>query len=562
MNNKFIPVLLLAAVLLFSLATPSPALAALAVTAVSPASVVNNAPAAITVTGTDFTNTSVVRLDATTLATTYVSATTLTALVPAGFAPGVYDVSVDVPGVGSATLADGLTVQAPTATPSPFARPQIVIDSYSTSVNAIAYGQEFLLHVSLDNAGGSTAYSIQVTFTSPDLLMLKNGGVIAAGTLGTVGKADLSQSMTAAALLAGRTLVSLEMNVTYYDERGTTYTEKFTLYLPVAQTQSGGGGGAPARTPTPTGVRRAQLVITDYKTDVDPLQPGTIFRLMLTVENVGALAARGVTMIVGGGSSGSGGTPQPGVSAGSGEFSNFAPVGASNVKSLGNIDAGAKMNASQELIVNVSTNPGAYPMKISFIYVDASGAAATDEQVITLLVYRLPQVEIGFYQPPEPFYVGQPGTLPIQLVNLGKTSAVLGTMTVTTPGGTIENGQVLVGALEVGGYFPMDALFIPSAAGTFDLSVTIHYTDDFNQPRVITQTLKVEVLEAPFEPMPDPNAPLEPYPPAEGETFWQKLWRFILGLLGLDSGVSTQTPLPDQPNFEPVPLEHPAGGKG
>lgn len=562
MKTKFIPILVLAGVILFSVANPSPVLAALAVTSVNPATVVNSADATITVTGTDFTNTAVVRLDGTALATTYVSATTLTAVVPSGFAAGVYDVQVEVAGVGSATLTDGLTVQVPTATPSPFARPQIVIDTYSTSVSAVSFGQDFNINISLDNAGGSTAYGIQVTFTSADLLMLKNGGVIAVGSLGTVGKANISQSMTAAASLYGRTLVSLDMNVIYYDEKGTSYSEKFTLYIPVAQTQ-GGGGGSVYYTPTPTGVRRSQLVISDYKTDVDPLQPGALFRLTLTVENVGTLAARGVTMVVGGGSGGSGGTPQPGVSAGSGEFTNFAPVGTSNVKSLGNIDAGTAIEASQDLIVNVSTSPGAYPMKISFIYIDANGTAVTDEQVITLLVYRLPQVEIGFYQPLEPFYAGQPGLLPLQVVNLGRSSVVLGTMTVETPGGTVEGGQILVGALEMGGYFPLDAVFTPFAAGTFDLFVTINYTDDFNQPRTITQTLTVEVYEAPFEPTPDPNVKPEPLPPQSEETFWQKVWRFILGLLGLDSGVSTETPVIEEPTFEPVPIEPlPEGGKG
>lgn len=560
-RTKLLSLPVAALVLLVALAIPMTAQAALAVTTVSPSVVINNAAATITVIGSDFTNTAIVRLDATALATTYVSATKLTAVVPAGFAPDVYDVNVEVPSVGSATLPGGLTVVAPTATPPPFARPQIVIDSYSIPGSPIRFGQEFNLNVSLDNAGGSTAYSLQVIFTSSDLLMLKNGGVTAVGSLGTVGKAEISQSMTAAASLYGLSRVSVDMNVTYYDEKGTSYTEKFTIYIPVAST--GGGGGAVYPTATPTSLRYSQLVISDYETDIEPLQPGAIFKLSLTVQNVGTLDARSVTMVVGGGSSG-GGTPQAGISAGSGEFTNFAPVGTSNIKSLGNIGAGATLVASQDLIVNVSTSPGAYPMRISFIYLDATGAAVTDEQVITLLVYRLPQVEIGFYQPVEPFYAGQPGLLPLQVVNLGRSSAILGNMTVTTNGGSVENGQTLVGALEMGGYFPLDALFIPAAPGTFDLVITINYTDDFNQTRTITQTLTVEVLEGFIEPTPDPNVPVEPFPPASGETFWQKLWRFILGLLGLDSGITTTPQVPEgEPTYEIIPPKpEPAGGKG
>lgn len=546
------PVSLLVSLVTFwlALSVPFPAQAALAVTAVSPTSVTNTTAVTITVTGTDFTPAAVVKLDSSALPTTYVSATTLTAVVPAGFAPGVYDVTVEITGVGSATLADALTVQPPATTPTPFARPQIVIDAYSTNVTGIVSGQEFLLFISLDNAGGSTAYSIQVTFTSPDLLMLRNGGVIAAGNLGVVGKADLTQAMIAPAPLTGKTLVPLEMSVTYYDQSGTAYAEKFNLYLPVAQQRSG-GGGVPARTPTPTITRYARLVISSYRTDVETLQPGTIFRLWLTVENVGTLGAQNVTMVVGG-TGGGGGTPSPGISAAGGEFNNFAPVGTSNVRVLGDLPAGGKIEASQDLIVNVNANPGAYPIKISFLYTASDGALVVDDQVITLLVYRLPQVEIGFYQPVEALFVGQPGLLPIQVANQGRQSVVLGMMTVSSQSGTVENGQSMVGALDAGAYFPLDVVFTPEQAGRVEITVTVNYIDDFNQPRSLRQTLTVEVLEASSDVKSQPDGGGEPLPPPVEETFWQKLWRFLLGLLGLDSNPRLPAPKVGTP-LAPVP---------
>src|SRR5829696_1649240 len=101
----------------------------------------------------------------------------------------------------------------------------------------------------------------------------------------------------------------------------------------------------------------SQLVITSYAVSIDPLQPGEQFTLTATVQNVGNVRAQNITMIVGGGSSGTSGgeTPQPGgVSGGSGEFTNFAPVGASNVQSLGDLAAGDMIQAKQNLIVNVS----------------------------------------------------------------------------------------------------------------------------------------------------------------------------------------------------------------
>jgi hypothetical protein len=316
------------------------------------------------------------------------------------------------------------------------------------------------------------------------------------------------------------------------------------------------------------------LLINSYKTDLQILQPGLQFSLEMEVQNVGDAGAKRVVMIVGGGTASSGevsGTPNPGgTSGGSGEFTNFAPIGSSNVQSLGDLPVAAGMTARQVLIVNVSTNPGAYPMKISFVYVDEQGRTYVDDQVITLLVYSLPNVSVEFYQPPQPFFVGQPGMLPLQIINMGRKSAVLGNMRVSAEGAELTNNVILIGNLDPGGYFPLDATIIPSAPGPLDLNITVEYTDDFNQPQQINQVLTIQVLES--APGPEgpggPTAPGNSLGPGESgnvpvlppETFWQKLWRFILGLLGLDSGQSTSsggemsvpaTPPPTYYNVQP-----------
>ena len=98
--------------------------------------------------------------------------------------------------------------------------------------------------------------------------------------------------------------------------------------------------------------------------------------------------------------------------------------------------------------------------------------------------------------------------------------------------------MTLVGALDPGGYFTLDAIVIPDQPGPLQLVVTVDYTDDFNQPQVITQTLNVEVMEGGpvVGPGEGPGGSGEGGPPPEPETFLQKAWRFILGLIGLDSG--------------------------
>jgi hypothetical protein len=442
----------------------------------------------------------------------------------------------------------------------------ISVSNYQTKPQPVQYGQDFKLTVKLRNEGGAHAYNVQATFTSTDYLPMKNGGVEIVGDLVANNSTSIEQPMVVGNLTYG--FVSVDMTLSYNDASGAAYSEKFTLNIE----SIGGSGSGSYATATPTGVKSSQLVITSYRADVDPLQPGEQFSLAMTVENTGNVGAQRVTMIVGGGSSGgnNNGTPEPGgggVSGGGGEFTNFAPVGASNVQTLGDVPAGGAVRATQNLIVNVSTNPGAYPMKVTFSYLNPKGEVINDEQVITLLVYSLPKVDISFYRPPDPFFVGQPGALPIQVVNLGKRSSVLGTMKVETTGGTIENGTSLVGSLDAGGYFTLDAMVTPEQSGTLTLDITIDYTDDFNQPRTVTHKLEIEVMEGFEEPTREPGMEGgggggEEIPMPE-ETALQKVWRFILGLFGLDSAPpSNNDPGVVPEGEEPLPLPGPKPGSG
>ena len=536
--SRLIPIALLIA--LISALIPTTVFAAPDIVSVTPPQFTNAVDTTITITGTGFDATAEVSLGSIPLLRLTQSATEITALVPAGTPAAIYAVTVTMASGTDTCNLPCITINDPVATstpaPVPFSRPQLVVSSSRTNGD-VSTNSEFKLNLDLKNAGGSTAYSAQAVFTSTDLAPLNNGGVAALGTLAPGDEAGVSQRFIVTGQLSGQLIVMLDVTVTYYDDQGTSYSDKFTLTI---GTTNSGNSGIVYPTATPTGVKSSQLVIPSYAVSLDPLQPGEQFTLTMTVQNTGNAKANRITMIVGGGSGGGGsfGTPQPGgVSGGSGEFTNFAPVGASNVQSLGDLASGAMIQAAQNLIVNVSTSPGAYPMRITFSYLNDKNETINDEQVITLLVYSLPNVEVNFYRPPDPFMVGQPGMLPLQVVNVGKRSSVLGNMEITTEAGMIENGTSLIGSLDAGGYFTLDSTFIPEQPGTQLLDITIEYTDDFNQPRTLTRKLEVEVMDGMTEePIFDPS--IEgggEFPIMQEETLPQKAWRFVLGLLGLDS---------------------------
>ncbi len=560
--SRLIPLAVILAMLIALI--PFAAVYAADLLSITPSTIVNNTANTITVIGTGFDATAVVLLGGSALSTTIVDAQTLTAIVPAGVSAGPYTITVSMAG-GNANGFAVLTVNAPptsTPVPAPFARPQFVV-RVTKALGKVQTGKEFTLKVVVENIGQATAYNSQAVFTSTDLVPTKTGGVASLGIVPFDDEVDASQTFYVSAQITGQSIIVTDLTITYYDEKGITYSDKFTLSVPVNGTTVSSGGGSAAATATPTAVKSSQLVISSYSADVDPLQPGQQFALKMTVQNVGNAKAQRITMIVGGGSSGtSGGTPQPGgVSGGSGDFANFAPVGASNVQSVGDLGVGDKAQVSQNLIVNVSTNPGAYPMKVTFSYLNDKGEVINDEQVITLLVYGLPSVDISFYRPPDPFFVGQSGALPIQVVNLGKRTAVLGNIKLSASSGQIDNGTSLVGSLDPGGYFTLDSMFTAEQSGPQSLDVVIEYVDDFNQSRTITKKLDIEVQEGFVEPTPDPsmNGGGGGEIVTEDETTLHKIFRFIKGLFGLDSAWPVwQAPGGGAPIEQPI--QSPSGG--
>lgn len=458
-----------------------------------------------------------------------------------------------------------LTTTARRPTPPASGRPLLVLDSYGvTGGGEIVPGQQFELRLTLVNRGQDFARNVLVTFGGTDFLPVDTGGVRALNEVDPNEKVNVFQPLIANPALSGQTVATLPVALAYTNLDGSeSFTETLNITVNLKRPAAGGPGRPTA---TPTLVSRPQLVVSAYRTDVDPLQPGAIFNLELEVRNLGTANARAVTMVLGGGASvNEQGTPVPGGS----DLSTFAPLGASNLVFLGDVPVGVTVTNSQKLIVNVTANPGAYPFKISFIYDDEKGARQINDQVITMLIYQLPQVEVGFYRDPGFFYTNQPTQLPLQVTNLGRKTAVLGNMRVTSANAEITNSVTLVGSLDPGGFFTLDAMAMPFQPGTLDIEININYTDDFNQPRTITQVLSVEVMD-----MPVPEVPPEGFPPVEPEmpveeTFWQQVVRFLRGLVGLDSAQPTPAPfepLPGEempPDGEPVPVEplpRPKGG--
>ena len=297
-------------------------------------------------------------------------------------------------------------------TPSPV-RPVVILDSYGVSGdNPIKPGQEFDLNFTLLNtAKEDYAENITIVFGGTDFLPVNTGGVRVHNELDPKESVKLVQRFIANPALGELTVATLPVTLTYSAlSDGATYTETLSITIRLQGPVYYTGPAQPTRTPTQ--VSRPQLVVGTYQADIDPLQPGSTFELQLDIQNLGTADARSVTMVLGGGATATdpSGTPVPGgdISGGNSELTVFAPLGSSNLIFLGDIPQGSKITTKQKLIVNVTASPGAYAFKISFVYDDPKGARLVNDQVITMLVYQLPQVEVGFYRDRAYFSPGSP----------------------------------------------------------------------------------------------------------------------------------------------------------
>jgi len=280
--------------------------------------------------------------------------------IPADAASGTNDIFelIFSAGTETQTVRINTIAQVSTPTTAPNGRPLVVVNGYDTG-GSVKAGQEFTLKLEFVNKGQFSATNILIAFDSPDFLPRSTGGVRAIEVLDAGKTVTLSQNFLVSSGLAWQNVGSLPGTFSYEDSSGKAYSGSFNLTISLSTPYSSGSSA----TATPNIPKRPQLVVSEYASDVDPLQPGTIFTLNLDVRNLGQADASNVSMVLGGGvtTGGSeGGTPGAGgVSGSGGELTNFAPLGSSNVVFIGDLAKDAVVSVPVKLIVNVSTTPGA-----------------------------------------------------------------------------------------------------------------------------------------------------------------------------------------------------------
>ncbi len=378
-------------------------------------------------------------------------------------------------------------------------RPQLVVESARTEPEVLGPGDRFTLTLQVANRGERTATRVVVGPASAELVVPAEGSSMAAVDRIAPGRAATVTLPLVLGTVKQGGRVGLDLALSYGDSSGGTYSDRQSIGLEVSGSLA----------------NRPQLLMAATHTDPPVVAPGDLFTLTLEVQNVGGGDAYRLLLTLGG--------------EGGKELGPFVPRESGNVLFVPRIPAGDRVQITVPMVVDGSADAKAYGIPALLAYEDARGTPRSDVQRISLVVQRRPIFRIDFYRPVEGAVVGMPFPLPVEVINLGKASVNVTIMEVTGKGLEIQNGSLYVGPLDGGTSASLEATAVAQQAGTVEVVVNVHYLDDFNRPQTVSQTLTVEVAGPP-EPVPQESAPSP-----EGGGFWEKILRFLRGLLGLGS---------------------------
>jgi hypothetical protein len=378
-------------------------------------------------------------------------------------------------------------------------RPQLVVESAWTEPPVLGPGDRFTLTLQIVNRGERTATRVVVGPASAELVVPAEGSNLAAVDRVAPGRAVTVTLPLVLGTVKQGGRIGLELALSYGDAGGGTYSDRQNVGLEVSSSLAD----------------RPQLLVAAVHTDPPVVAPGDFFTLTLEVQNVGGGDAHRLLLTLGG--------------EGGKELGPFVPRETGNVLFVPRVPAGERVRVTVPLVVDGSADAKAYGVPALLSYEDARGTGRSDVQRISLVVQRRPIFRIDFYRPVEGAMVGMPFPLPVEVINLGKATVNVTIMEVTGEGLEIQNGSLYVGPLDGGTSASLEATAVAQQAGTVEVVVNVHYLDDFNRPQTVSQTLTVEVAGSP-EPVPQESAPSP-----EGGGFWEKILRFLRGLLGLGS---------------------------
>lgn len=388
-------------------------------------------------------------------------------------------------------------------------KPRVTIETATTTPQHIIPGEAFTLTLQLANRGSRTAVNVFASCVSETVLPKVGSDVVSTPKIAIDETIQLHIPLVLDLSSKGGFL-KLEMTFDYEDYDGAVYASQETIGVDVNASLS----------------MLPQVLIRDYHTLPQFVQPGDIFTLTVNVANVGGQDAQRLILALGG-ENGSALDP-------------FSPMQSGNVSYLEYLEAGSVAAIHWSLIADGASQAKAYNLPLAMAYDDARGVRHNEIQRLSLIVRHRPELQAMFYRDPEDLSVGAPTLVSLEILNVG--SGVVHTTGMTAKGANLdiqEEGTPFLGPIDPGGSAPLDITITPRESGSAEIVVLVRYRDDFNQSQQITVTLPISIESDVGS---DINLPISGEmsdnafdPDTNNQTLWQRIRQILKGFIGLGS---------------------------
>jgi hypothetical protein len=399
----------------------------------------------------------------------------------------------------------GIAASAKPASPADitiYGRPMLVVTSAVVGPQPgreASYPRVFDLKLTLSNIGSIVASHVVGTVPANEYVGAETGSAVFGLTYIYAGMSAETtlHLMLDRADLNGRVQPVIHLEYYTYDEEEDV-TTKYTGDEPVRLFFGEQGWNRPS------------LLIESITTDPAVPAPGDSCKLELQLANISAGDADQVLIRLGGTDG-----PEP-----------FATVGTSNVGHIERIPALQKADAEFSLVVNGDAASGLHPVQVELSYRNVLGEDLTDTQVVYLRVQTRPALQAGWIDgPPAPLIAGESFELPMEVFNIGRQSVNVGTIELTSKQLTITNGSIYSGPLDGSTSTSLVADAVAEAAGPAEVTLTVNYLDEFNQPQTWAQTFQLTIGESAAPAATDAGD-------AENPSILESIWKAILAFLG------------------------------
>lgn len=273
----------------------------------------------------------------------------------------------------------------------------------------------------------------------------------------------------------------------YLDVSGTKAKQSFTVHVTITD---GKNPPDPNATPQPEAVDKPELFISACKITPDTVSGNEEFTVQATIENIGAIRARSVTLTYGS------------------EAEGIVPVETVSAMLLDNIASEESTTATFKLKTTKDVLAGNRPFYVKLDYVDLYGGVYTATRQFLIAVTQPAAISYDPVSLPKEITAGETVTLPANVFNIGKSILRNVTITLTGAGlfptssvflGDVPPGEAGNGEMKVfAGMLSMTEGYTESYGKTSG-KYTISYQDDFEETYIIELDVSTEIKKPVIE---------------------------------------------------------------